>query len=108
MSEHVKPSRDDVARLIEPHLWSPTYPGFRRFGDHRPQEEILEEEREHIRKRADAVLALLPGRTEAEVKAEALREAADAMDADPEFRDPLRLKADWTRARADELERGAS
>ena len=29
---------------------------------------------------ADAILALLPGRTEAEVKAEALREAGDAVD----------------------------
>lgn len=35
-----------------------------------------------------------------EVKAEALEEAADAMDADPSFRDPLRLKSDWLRARA--------
>lgn len=39
----------------------------------------------------------------AEAQAEALREAADTMDADPEFRDPLRLKSDWLRARADKL-----
>lgn len=38
------------------------------------------------------------------VGAEALREAADAMDADPEFRDPLRLKAAWVRERADRIE----
>lgn len=36
-------------------------------------------------------------------KAEALEEAADAMDADPEFRDPLRLKSDWLRNRAQQL-----
>ena len=39
-----------------------------------------------------------------EVQAEALRAAADAMDADPEVRDPLRLRADWLRARADRTE----
>lgn len=38
-------------------------------------------------------------------KAEALREAADTMDSDPEFRDPLRLKSDWLRTRADNLEK---
>ena len=32
-----------------------------------------------------------------EVAAKALREAADAMDADPGFRDPLRLHSDWLR-----------
>ena len=36
-------------------------------------------------------------------KAEALEEAADAMDADPEFRDPLRLKSDWLRNRAHQI-----
>lgn len=40
----------------------------------------------------------------AEGAAKALREAADAQDADPEFRDPLRLKSDWLRARADRIE----
>lgn len=34
---------------------------------------------------------------------EALEEAADAMDADPEFRDPLRLKSQWLRNRAQQL-----
>lgn len=38
------------------------------------------------------------------MRAEVLREAADAMDADPEFRDPLRLKAAWVRERADRIE----
>lgn len=42
-------------------------------------------------------------RDEAQVKAEALREAADAQDADPGFRDPLRLKSAWLRDRAREI-----
>lgn len=36
------------------------------------------------------------------VEREALLSAADAMDADPDFRDPLRLKSDWLRNRANE------
>lgn len=40
-----------------------------------------------------------------EVRAQALEDVADAIDADPAFRDPLRLRADWLRARA-EKERG--
>ena len=52
---------------------------------------------------ADAILDLWPGRSEAEVKAEALRDAADAMDTDQGVRDPLRLRSDWLRARADRL-----
>lgn len=46
-----------------------------------------------------AVMALVP-----KIKAEALREAADGQDADPEFRDPLRLKSEWLRDRADRIE----
>jgi hypothetical protein len=38
------------------------------------------------------------------IQAAALRDAADALDADPEFRDPLRLKSDWLRARAASIE----
>lgn len=38
-----------------------------------------------------------------QVKAQALEEAADRMDADPEFRDPLRLKSQWLRDRAQQL-----
>lgn len=37
-----------------------------------------------------------------EAKAEALNEAADAMDADMTIRDPLRLKSDWLRNRANQ------
>lgn len=40
----------------------------------------------------------------AEAAVQALREAADAQDADPEFRDPLRLKSDWLRTRAERIE----
>lgn len=39
-----------------------------------------------------------------QIAAEALREAADAADADPDFRDPLRLKSDWLRNRAQKSE----
>lgn len=39
----------------------------------------------------------------AEAKAEALEEAADAMDADASVHDPLRLKSDWIRIRATQL-----
>lgn len=68
MSKYVKPSRDEVARAIDPVSWRyfdsgmfpPTHPAslaaVRRSRD-----------------QADAVLALWPGRTEAEVKAESLR-----------------------------------
>lgn len=40
----------------------------------------------------------------AKVKADALREAADDAQADPTFRDPLRLRSDWLRVRADRIE----
>ena len=43
-----------------------------------------------------------------EVAAKTLRDAAAAADADDLFRDPLRLKSDWLRARADNLEKGTS
>ena len=43
-----------------------------------------------------------------EVAAKTLRDAAAAADADDLFRDPLRLKSDWIRARADNLEKGTS
>lgn len=62
-----------------------------------------ETDREMFRAQADGVLALWPGESRATVQAEALRDAADAMDADVEVRDPLRLRADWLRARADRL-----
>lgn len=60
MTEHVKPSRDDIARAI----------------DALDETVWMEGSNVIARLAADAVLALLPGRTEAEVKAEALREAA--------------------------------
>lgn len=39
------------------------------------------------------------------IRAQALEYAADAMEADTTFRDPLRLRADWLRTRAKQ-ERG--
>lgn len=36
-------------------------------------------------------------------KAEGVREAADAFEADPQTRDPLRLNSDWLRNRAQQL-----
>lgn len=39
----------------------------------------------------------------AKERAEALEEAADAMDADASVHDPLRLKSDWIRIRAAQL-----
>lgn len=36
-----------------------------------------------------------------DVRAQALEDVADAMDADTNVRDPLRIRADWLRARAE-------
>lgn len=55
---------------------------------------------EHI---ADAVLVAVGPH----IAAQALRDAAAAANDDPEFRDPLRLKADWIRDRADHIEKEA-
>lgn len=52
----------------------------------------------------ETVLATVADDLRAEGAVQALLEAADAQDADPEFRDPLRLKSDWLRARADRIE----
>lgn len=60
--ERVKPSREDVARVIVNHSGQ--------LGTHYMDVALAA---------ADAVLALLPGRTEAKVKAEALEEAADSL-----------------------------
>jgi len=71
----VRPSREDVARALCAHddaavEWRP------RWDD----PEIDEAVRDAYRQAADVVLALWPGRTEAAVKAVALREAADAFE----------------------------
>lgn len=100
----VKPDRETVARALAAHPWSAGIGGCHpKFGCDWHGDDSEGEQDRHAEHVADAILALLPGRTEAEVKAEALNEAADEADADPEFRDPLRLRADWLRARADRL-----
>lgn len=72
----VKPSRDDVAQAMYTHRMA-----VGDFPDGLTEwDELPESWREEYREAADAVLALLPGRTVAEVKAEALREAAEAID----------------------------
>lgn len=60
--ERVKPSREDVARVIVNHSGQ--------LGTHYMDVALAA---------ADAVLALLPGRSEVKVKAEALEEAADSL-----------------------------
>lgn len=55
---------------------------------------------------AQAVVKRALAEHDREVAATALEQAADAMDIDPTFRDPLRLKADWVRARAVEIRNG--
>ena len=57
---------------------------------------------------ADAVLSLLPGRPEAEVKAEALREAADEWHAEHYGTRPAAYKFLWDRADRLAAEGGAS
>lgn len=66
---------------------------------HAPWEGAPDDVRDYYRDSARAAL------TDAAplIAAQALKDAADAMAADPEFRDPLRLRADWLRARADEI-----
>lgn len=111
--EHVKPSVEDVARAL--------------YRDDAAHERVADdwgdlsnETREWYRDQARAVLALFHGRTEAEVKAEALREfAAERYEAyltDPDLpasEQPspaarrYRLAADSLRNRADTIEKEA-
>lgn len=98
------PSVQDVARAL---CEAPDHGGWRAGMDD-----------EDYREQARAVLALLPGRTEAEVKAEVLREAADWWD-DPANIETLADLADLhyrpggpsmtaivMRHHADQIERG--
>lgn len=89
--------REAIARAINPRPWSEHFTPFRCHGDDRTTKQLIEEERDKVRQTADAVLAVLPGLTVAQVKAEALREAA----AIATYGDTQR----WLNARADELER---
>ena len=73
----VKPGREDVARLIDPEAFSDW------SGAHDPRAQVEQEARRGAALRsADKVLTLWPGRSEAEVKEEALREAKRAANHD--------------------------
>jgi predicted transcriptional regulator len=111
MSEHVKPSREEVAVALNREVVRQSAAGLVYIS--------ADDGIEFERALADAVLALLPGRTEAEVKAEALREAARAVENDETNGSPsvrelvgsidrvLKVEA-WLSARAERVERGAS
>lgn len=112
--EPVKPSREDVARVLATDL--------HHFTTADAWGLIPEAGRDYWRKRADAVLALWPGRSAAEVKAEALREftarvcsemaASDAALgkkwADKGYRQGLRSALRQADDQADRIERGES
>lgn len=71
----VKPGREELARTIDPRPWSERHHPFRDFAEARTTAELVERDRESVRRIADDVLAILPGKTEAQVRAEALRDA---------------------------------
>ena len=78
----VKPSREDVARVIESDAWTLSDDDYFEAYDDGMRGvgyclQMRSGRRKASLKRADAVLALLPGRTEVEVRAEALQEAAE-------------------------------
>lgn len=104
--ERVKPSREDVART--PFQWD--------IAPDHPQPHPLWDDPHSARLRdlwlsaADAVLALMPGRTVEEVKAEALEEAAsvyDVVQISGVFFGAAEYSRAWLRARAASL-RGES
>ena len=65
-----------------------------------------QEDAEHCAIHIGEVLREALAAHDREIAAKALRDAADAMAADSEVRDPLQLRADWLRARADRIEGG--
>ena len=78
----VKPSREDVARVIESDAWTLSDDDYFEAYDDGMRGvgyclQMRSGRRKASLKRADAVLALLPGRTEVEVSAEALQEVAE-------------------------------
>jgi len=105
--EPVKPSREDVARALYladavPNLASVAAPAW----DNTPTYHAV---RGYWLDQADAVLALWPGRSVAEVKAEALREAAGSRDLwGPHGEDDETPHRAWLRERADRIERDES
>ena len=78
----VKPTREDVARVIESDAWTLSDDDYFEAYDDGMRGvgyclQMRSGRRKASLKRADAVLALLPGRTEAEVRGEALQEVAE-------------------------------
>lgn len=67
----VKPGREELARTIDPRPWSEHHRPFRDFAEARTTAELIERDRESIRRIADDVLAILPGKTAAEAMAPA-------------------------------------
>lgn len=103
MNEYVKPSRDDVIAALGQRCWEINTGDVEPWGELTSEEWANVIENESLEPLADAVLALLPGRTEAEVKAEALREAAE--EAGRDYLGPGRLIApDDLITRANELD----
>lgn len=106
----VTPSREDVARILNPAAWQ----GFDLMMKTYPNEESNPLLVEESLTRADQVLALFPGRSEAEVKAEALREAAGGLDLpgtemgidEHGYLDATHDAWKWLNRRADLIERG--
>lgn len=102
----VKPGREEIARLLLS------------IRHHTPETCVVMEQQGHpwwleALEQADAVLALLPGKTEAEVKAEALREAAAEFGSLGSTAGGSRIVSiqfahDCLRGWADKVERGES
>ena len=100
------PTREQIARALSTHHYSIAYGGCACGADFEDETETLEAEQEAYNQHAaDEVLELLAGQpTVAEVKAEALEEAAAALREIPDS-DPANLwmnndSADWLQARA--------
>ena len=81
----VKPSREDVARVIESDAWTLSDDDYFEAYDDGMRGvgyclQMRSGRRKASLKRADAVLALLPGKTEQEVREEVAREREEKMD----------------------------
>ena len=105
----VKPSREEVARALalvgdydgcfeRLDAWAAASSEARECGDVEEPMSTDGEDAEWWLKRADAVLSLLPGRSEAEVKAEALREAGQDLPGEWSKQDRRKVER-WLRSR---------
>ena len=116
--ERVKPTREDVARALS--VADVHHPDFCDCGDFDAAQWC-----DGLEQQIDAVLALLPGRTEAEVRAEALQEAAEEIIAQHDREVAAKALRDaagspiprwalatgtraWLRDRADQIEEGSN